>query len=152
MARSSPMMGRGTKMFPLETKVAQKSHVEDGRVYDVGTVIATHNGKLIVQWWEDEDGDFGHVQKHDASELMTEEAATQRRAEMDAERSRLDSEFESYQQELSAKMSQATALVKEAAEIAKAHNKDFADMYSECRPLFRVLNEAGWRASTMQCS
>jgi hypothetical protein len=130
--------------FPIESKVVEKRTLRAGYTYHAHTVIAHANGKVIAELWD-------NVEKFSPDELMTEEEAVVEQARLDAEKSHLEREFEKVRDVIQGKMDAATALVKEASALAKDCQKDFSSLRAECRPLFRALNDAGWRASSMSC-
>jgi hypothetical protein len=91
------------------------------------------------------------IVRYQEEELLSTEEALAHLKLLDAEKSKLDEEFQILRTKIQAKMDQATALVKEAQDMAESVGKELTDAYSECRPLFRAIRESGWTSSSMSC-
>ena len=135
--------------FNIGDKVVKRNSIEDGDNPLVGEVIMTRpNDKYIVQW----DEDVEYVQKLPAEALLTELEAKVFIAIQRAEQAKLDAEFEAVRAEVHDKLKLATTAVKDAIAFCQQSNKDFHDLGQEIKPLFKALNEGGWRSSTIECS
>jgi hypothetical protein len=135
--------------FNIGDKVVKRNSIEDGDNPLVGEVIMTRpNDECIVQW----DEDVESVQKLPAEALLTELEAKAFIAIQRAEQAKLDAEFEAVRAEVHDRLKLATAAVKDAIALCQQSNKDFHDLGQEIKPLFKALNEGGWRSSTIECS
>lgn len=71
--------------------------------------------------------------------------------EGDKRLSELEAEYNKVAEQVSEKMSAASALVGEAATLAKTAGFNLSEMYDECYPLMRSMSSAGWSTSSMSC-
>jgi tyrosine-protein phosphatase YwqE len=132
--------------FHMGDKVVCKKDIKVHYHFDAGEVIALlADNYYIVEW----DPDF--VGKYAEESLVTEKEAGVIKAVQEAERNKIESEFETIRGQLQANLAQATELVSKSVELAKKHKKNFRDLKSECMPLFRAINDGGWSPSSIKC-
>jgi len=109
-----------------------------GKVSDI-----SRKGKITVEWDEHYMNDC-HNEPLDASILMTEEAAKQLS-------SRLEQEFNAVEVEIKAKMTEASKLIEEAAEMAEKIGLELSNMSAGRSPLYGAMRAGGWRTSSFNC-
>ena len=84
-------------------------------------------------------------------ELFTPEETVAELRRLEAAEDKLTQEFEAVRDDIQGRMERAADLVKEAADIVKAHNRKFSDLKSECMSLYEALDIGGWSHSHMRC-
>ncbi len=155
--------------FQIKDKVIPKDSLRAHTNYLVSEVVGYLDGAVLTMMWGDGFGEELHhypfledskpgdrswrgaVQRYEESELMTPEDALKHLRELEAEKSKLEAEFESITQPVKEKLDQAAALVKEASVLVEPTGKDFYDLTEACKELYLALNGGGWSHSTMRC-
>lgn len=154
--------------FNVGDQVVEKAHLRPYYNWLVYKVVSILDGVYLTEFYGDGFGQEvepyeneddvpdtrswrSSIQKYQESELLSVEEAKQELLRLEAEKDKLENEFAALKVKIQSRMEQATALVKEAQDIAESVGKNLDDAPVECRPLFRALREAGWTPSSMSC-
>jgi uncharacterized protein YhaN len=155
--------------FAIGDKVVEKKHLRPHTNYPVDEVVGFLGDHVLATGWGDGFGnelrkyDFSmsgevgsrsfrsSIQRFVESELLTPEEAIEELAKLEAEKSKLESEFEDVRASVKEKLNQAARLVKEAGDLVKPTGKDFYDLVAEGEALYKALTGGGWSHSTMKC-
>lgn len=135
------------KAFKVGDKVVLASDIDDydyeGSTLVVGTVQQIKEEKVLVKWakssWRNP-----NVQELHVDELLSKEAATLKYSELEAE-------YNAWTDPIKEKMEQAGKLLGEAGKLAKAKNRELAEMHDLVYPLIKEMDNLGWSTSSLNC-
>lgn len=155
--------------FSVGDKVVQKTSVQAHTSYPVEIVVGFLGDAVLTMGWGDGFGDEIHhfdfyedvkpgdrnwrsaVSRYQESELLTPEEVVLELRRLEAEKSKLEGEFNDLRALVQEKLDSAAALVQEATALIDHTGKDFYDMTEECKELHYALSKGGWSHSTMRC-
>lgn len=155
--------------FAIGDKVIEKKDIRPHTSYPVDIVVGFLDDSILTTAWGDGYGDEIHyydfnedikpgdrnwksgITRHQESELFTPEEAVLELRRLEAEKSKLEGEFNDLRARVQEKLDSAAALVQEATALIDHTGKDFYDMTEECKELHYALSKGGWSHSTMRC-
>lgn len=153
--------------FSVGDLVVEKTDIKAHTSYNTQKVVGIFEGALLLEHHgfafdgeihpEEYESEVGSrswresLRRFQEEELFTPDEAVEELHRLEAAKSKLAEEFDAVRDQLHAKLQQAAALVKEAGELAKAHDKEFYDLRAECMPLYKALESGGWSHSHMRC-
>lgn len=153
--------------FNIGDQVVEKENVQANRSFPVMSVVSFLDDHVLVAHIgfsfqgefhkEDYVSDVGSrgwreaVLRYEDSELFSLEEAYAEQRKLENAKQNLEEEFARVRVYITAEIDMATKLMKKAAETAVSVGKDLSDLKEECRGLFHVLDDNGWRHSNMKC-
>lgn len=112
----------------------------------ISRILDTEDAVVLVNdGWSDE----GWLDRIPLSEIIPENEAEEVERLIQAQTSQLEQEYEAVREQIAGQMQIATTALQEAARLAGKHS--LKDFYDEVQPFIRLLQNDGWRASTMNC-
>ena len=128
-----------------------------GHIAGPVTAHSTAGEVVIVEWTAD--WGAGVLQKVTLRSLISDEAANKMEAELlveqekvQAEKDKLEAEFQVTAKEVTKKLRAAAKSISEASVMAGKAGKDLSiDFYEATRELERVMEDAGWTTSSWHC-
>lgn len=154
--------------FRVGDLAIEKTLLRPHTSYNVNQVVAIVDGALLLEnYGHAYDGEIhpyndefnkpgslgwrGSLRRFQEDELVTPDEAVAEIKRLEDAKAKLEKEFEGVRSQIQSKMDQAAALVQEAADLAKAYEKDFYDLRSDCRTLYQAMSNGGWSHSSMKC-
>lgn len=126
----------------IDTRVALVGY---GTPFRKGKIASPVTDNIVIVEFDD-----GTLKKHDLKTLMLiRDALVEEKRLADLEKARLEKQFEAERQ-VAEKINAASALVAEAAKIAKAIGKSLRDM-DVSDEVENMVEEAGWSTSSWHC-
>lgn len=154
--------------FKVDDLVVQKDKVRPHTSYEIYKVSAILNGDYLIEhhgsawegeihlndWIEEKGSRSWHeaLTRRQESELITPEEYLEEKKKLEAEESRLNSEFETVRAQFRENLDKAADLINQSTTMAEACKKNIREsLKNDFRNLFHALNKAGWSASFTRC-
>ena len=154
-------------LFSVGDKVVEKKNIQPRTSYNILQVVGSLNGALLTNQYgcgyqgEHHADDFEDVpgsrswrsaiEQYQEEELVSLDEALIEQQKLEANKSKLDEEFEKVKPLIRKRLDEAAALVKEARLLVNPFDRTFYDLKIECTTLYQALDDGGWSHSHMSC-